>query len=117
MDAFTVAAGMLGGLELGSSQLAQLRAINSKYYQRLYTLLHASDTPGRLGGSYAAPDPHPVERALTPAELTDLHAMLVSDIRGMLSPGQRTLLDRPDGRARLAEDDVPAREPGGDGPG
>lgn len=117
MDAFTVAAGMLGGLELGSMQLAQLRAINSKYHQRLYTLLHGSDTPGRLGGSYSGPDPRPVARELTPAELADLRAMLVSDIRGMLSPGQRTLLDRVDGQARPAEDVVPAWEPKGDGPG
>ncbi len=117
MDAFTVAAQMLGGLELGSGQLAQLRAINSKYHQRLYSLLHASDTPARLGGSYSEPDPHPVERELTPAELTDLHALLVSDIRGLLSPGQRTLLDRSAGRILLAEDDVPARESEGGGPG
>jgi hypothetical protein len=117
MDAFTVAAQMLGGLELGSGQLAQLRAIDSKYQQRLYTLLHASDTPARPGGSYPEPDAHPVERGPTPAELAELRAMLVSDIRGLLSPEQRGRLDRSAGRIRMAEEGVLAWESEGGGLG
>jgi hypothetical protein len=54
VDAFSVAAQMLGELELGPGQLAELRAIDSKYHQRLYTLLHASELrpgPDRISSS------------------------------------------------------------------
>ncbi|HEX8696376.1 MAG TPA: hypothetical protein VF746_28415 [Longimicrobium sp.] len=109
MDAFTVAAQMLGGLELDAGQLAQLRAIDSKYQQRLYALLHASDTPARLGGWYSEPDTPGVAHEPTPAELAELRAMLETDIRSLLSPEQRGRLDRSGGWIP-AEDNVLAWE-------
>jgi hypothetical protein len=110
MDAFTVAAQMLGGLELGPGQLAQLRAVNSRYYQRLFTLLRAPDTPAGPRGSHAGPDTPGEAREPTPAELAELRAMLVSDIRGLLSPEQRGRLDRWTTRAPAAEDPMLAWE-------
>jgi hypothetical protein len=108
VDAFSVAAQMLGELELGPGQLAELRAIDSKYQQRLYTLLHASEPPARPG-SYFELDPA-VAREPTSAELMGLRVMLVSDIRSLLSPEQRDRLDRWATRVPAAEDHVLAWE-------
>jgi hypothetical protein len=77
MNALTIASELLGNLELSSGQLAQLRALNRKYAQRVYTLLHPSDAPTRL--------------ALTEAEAADLHAKLTADILAMLTPEQQNL--------------------------
>ena len=38
MNAYTVAAELLGGIELNAMQLAQLRAIDHEYQQRLFDL-------------------------------------------------------------------------------
>jgi hypothetical protein len=77
MNALTIALQMLGNIELTPGQLAQLRALNRKYAQRVYTLLHPSD---------AAP-----REELTPAEAADLHANLRADILALLSPEQLKL--------------------------
>jgi len=69
--AFTVAERMLGGLTLSVGQLAQLRAIDRKYQQRLFTLLDG------------------VEREPTSAEVWQLDDMAARDIAEMLTPDQR----------------------------
>jgi hypothetical protein len=79
MNALTVAADILGNISLSPGQLAQLRALNRKYAQRAYSLLHESSAP---------------RRELSDAEAADLQAMLVSDILAMLTPEQQSLLQR-----------------------
>jgi len=104
MDAFAVAARM--GMELDPGQLAQLRAVNSRHYQRLLTLVHAQDTAAAPRGS----DLPATARAPTGAERRELHALLVRDVRALVSPGQRGRLDRPAARVSGAEDPVLAWE-------
>jgi Spy/CpxP family protein refolding chaperone len=67
MNALAEAARMLGDMELSPSQLAQLRALNRKYAQRLY------------------------ERRGSEAEL---RALLRSDILAMLTPEQERAFRR-----------------------
>jgi hypothetical protein len=67
MNALAEAARMLGDMELSPSQLAQLRALNRKYAQRLY------------------------ERRGSEAEL---RALLRSDILAMLTSEQKRALER-----------------------
>jgi hypothetical protein len=97
MNAFAVAAQMLGGLQLGAGQLAQLRAVDSRHHQRLYTLVNAPAGPPE---SRARPGTPRMPREPTPAERLELHAMLVRDVRALLSPEQRAWIDR-----RAAADD------------
>jgi hypothetical protein len=80
MNALTTAAEILGNLELSPGQLAQLRALNRKYAQRAYTLLHPPN---------AAP-----REELTEAEAADLEAKLRSDILALLTPEQQSLLPK-----------------------
>ena len=70
MNAYAMAAQLLGDVELSVGQLAQLRAIDVKYQQRLFTLLHRDDAP-------------PVE------EMAELRAMIAADLLEMLTPEQR----------------------------
>jgi hypothetical protein len=77
MDAITVANELLGNLHVSPGQLAQLRALNRKYAQRIYTLLHPPDGPPR--------------DQLAEAEAADLHARLTADILALLTPEQRNL--------------------------
>jgi uncharacterized membrane protein len=79
MNALNVAADILGNISPSPGQLAQLRALNRKYAQRVYSLLHESDA---------------IRLELTDAEAADLQAMLVSDILAMLTPEQQSLLQR-----------------------
>lgn len=79
MNALTMASELLGDLELSPGQLAQLRALDRKYAQRVYTLLHESDV---------------TRQELTDAEGADLHARLVSDILALLTPEQQSLLQK-----------------------
>jgi Spy/CpxP family protein refolding chaperone len=81
MNALTMAARMLGNMELTSGQMAQLHALNRKYAQQVYTMLHDS------GGGSA-----PLRRELTEAEEAELNARLRSDILGMLTPEQRRVV-------------------------
>jgi hypothetical protein len=78
MNALTMALEMLGNIELSPGQLAQLRALDRKYAQRVYTLLHDSEagTP----------------RELTEAEAADLEDKLRSDVFALLTPEQQDLL-------------------------
>jgi len=70
-SAFTVAARLLAGIALTVGQTAQLRAINHKYQQSLYTM---------LAGAHRAP---------TDAERSQLDAVAAHDIMEMLTAEQR----------------------------
>jgi hypothetical protein len=78
MNALTMALEMLGNIELSPGQLAQLRALDRKYAQRVYTLLHDSEAGTR--------------RELTAAEAADLEDKLRSDVFALLTPEQQDLL-------------------------
>lgn len=91
MNAYTLAAQLLADVELSTGQLAQLRAIDMKYQQQLFTLLH------RRGADAAAPadvrvSSAGVEREPTPDELATLRETIVSDLLSMLTPEQRDAL-------------------------
>ena len=73
-SAFTVAKRMLGDLTLSPPQLAQLRAIDRKYQQALFTLLDGA------------------QRAPTTAEILPLDEMAARDILAMLTPEQLAAL-------------------------
>jgi uncharacterized membrane protein len=79
MTALTLARELVGNLELSPDQLAGLRALDRKYAQRVYTLLHQSDA---------------VRSELTDAEAAALHTQLVSDILALLTPEQQSLLQK-----------------------
>jgi Spy/CpxP family protein refolding chaperone len=80
MNALTTAAEILGDIELSPGQLAQLRALNRKYAQRVYALLHPSEATRR--------------EELTGSEAADLEAKLRSDILALLTPEQQSLLPK-----------------------
>lgn len=93
MDAFTVADELIRGIALTADQLARLRAINHRYFSRLFDLTR--DTP-------ASADPGNMTRGarkLTGQETSQLRAMLVEDILELLTPEQRRTLDRAPDRA------------------
>jgi Spy/CpxP family protein refolding chaperone len=71
-SAFSVAERLLDGVTLTPSQIAQLRAIDHKYQQSLYSMLHGA------------------RRAPTEAERSQLDDTAVRDIMEMLTPEQRT---------------------------
>ena len=98
MDAFTVASEMLGGIELGSGQLAQLRAINYRFVREVARLLREPAGVGEDGAAPTQPRIASVRRDLAEREVAALRAMLVADIRELLTDEQLALLDRP--RAR-----------------
>lgn len=84
MNAYTLAAELLGGVELSVGQLAELRAIDMKYQQRLFTLLH------RSGADAAGPSaPARAEREPTAEELASLRETIESDLFDLLTPEQR----------------------------
>ena len=94
MDAFAVATELLGDLELTSGQRAQLRAINHKYWQEVYALLHPA---GEEAGDAEAPEARAssaVEPSLTERQTAGLRAMLERDIREMLTPAQLAAIER-----------------------
>jgi len=72
--AFAVAARLIGDVSLTRSQWAQLRAIDRRYQQALFTL---------LGGAQRAP---------TAAELAPLDDAAARDIVAMLTPEQLKVL-------------------------
>ena len=74
MDPFTMARLLLGDLELTSGQLAQLRAINTKYFTELAALMREGDIGAR--------------------DMAALHAVIASDIGDMLTGEQRPVFDR-----------------------
>jgi hypothetical protein len=82
MDPFTMAELLLGDTKLTPGQVAQLRAINTKYFTELYAL---QQTAG----------------AEDAADQAALEAVIAQDIRDMLTEDQRVVLDR--NWARLRE--------------
>jgi hypothetical protein len=74
MDPFTMAGRLLADEPLSPGQLAELRALNTRYFSRL----------AALSGSGAP----------SAAELAALHATIAADIRLMLTPEQRAIFDR-----------------------
>ena len=90
ISAFTTAAQMLGAVRLTTltpGQLAQLRAIDRNYQQRVYTLRHAVGGDADLPGA-------PAERELTAAEVEELRATIAAAIVEMLTPEQRSAVGR-----------------------
>jgi Spy/CpxP family protein refolding chaperone len=79
MNALSVATEMLRDVELSPGQLAQLRALNRKYAQRVYTLLHPPQGSAR--------------NELTEKETADLNAKLRADILALLTPEQQARLE------------------------
>jgi Spy/CpxP family protein refolding chaperone len=96
VDAFTVAAEMLGGLELTAGQLAQLRAINRKYWTEVFSLLHARRDDASLAGVAAdeTPAAHTATPTLTEQQTAELRAMLEREIDKLLTSDQRATLYR-----------------------
>jgi hypothetical protein len=76
MNVFQLAAELIGDIELSPGQLAQLRALDRKYAQRVYTILHGGDSG----------TPHEP----TEAETAELRAQLTADILDLLTPEQRS---------------------------
>ncbi len=90
MDAFTVAARLLGGRLPTAEQSAQLRAINVRYYTTLFALLHSPPLlPGQPLPSVAPADAQPAERALTDHERTALEDRLTRDVEAVFAPAAR----------------------------
>ncbi|HKW47794.1 MAG TPA: hypothetical protein VJN70_10125 [Gemmatimonadaceae bacterium] len=73
--AYTVAERMLGNLALTPQQSGQLRAIDHKYQQALFTMLNGA------------------QRAPTITEMSQLDEIAARDIRVMLTPDQRRQID------------------------
>jgi hypothetical protein len=82
LDAFAVAAELFGDRPLTTGQLTQLRALDRRYWQRVYELLHPEGEAPR-----GAP-----RGALTAGERAGLRAMLVREVRAMATPAQRAEL-------------------------
>jgi uncharacterized protein YigA (DUF484 family) len=82
LDVFTLVERLLPGVDLTPSQLAQVRAANTKYYTELFALEEQARAAGR---SWTAP---------SAAERAALQAMLVDDLRSMLTDAQRPDFER-----------------------
>jgi hypothetical protein len=74
--AFTVAARILGSVTLSPQQVTQLRAIDRKYQQALFSVLDGA------------------QRAPTNAEISPLDDIAARDILEMLTPDQLAALPR-----------------------
>ncbi len=85
LDVFALVERLLPGVDLTSSQLAQVRAANTKLYTELFALQERAKAEGRV---WTAP---------SAAERAHLQAMLVDDLRSMLTDAQQ-----PDFERRLA---------------
>jgi hypothetical protein len=85
MDAFSIAAEMLGDLRLTSGQLGQLRALDYRLLieiDRLSGLRRLEDATSETSSAFEP----------TPNETAALREMIVGDILEMLTPEQRTML-------------------------
>ena len=91
MDPFTMAELLLGDLTLTSGQLAQLRAINTKYFTELHALEQATGPERGARAEESLADGPP---AIPESALAALDAQIARDIRDMLSEDQRAVLDR-----------------------
>ena len=89
MDAFSIAAELIPGIELTADQLAQLRAVNHRYYSRLFALSRTPDpdAPRTEAGAPAG------GRQPTAREAGELRAMLVAEVRALLTPEQRRSIE------------------------
>jgi hypothetical protein len=84
MDPFTMASLLLGDTKLTPGQLAQLRAINTKYFTELYALQQKAAAGPLADRAPAVPE----------AELAALDATIARDIRDIVTEEQRVVLDR-----------------------
>jgi hypothetical protein len=84
MNPFTMAELLLGDMKLTPGQLAQLRAINTRYFTELYALQRKVGAGSATDGRSVVPE----------ADLAALDATIARDIRDMLSEDQRAVLDR-----------------------
>lgn len=82
LDVFTVLEQLLPGADLTASQLAEVRAANTKFYTELFALRKRARSEGRPWT-----EPSPAERAA-------LQAMLVDDLRSMITEAQRPEFER-----------------------
>lgn len=94
MDAFEVAHEVLGDLPLTTGQTAQLRVIDHKYWQAVFTLLHPDVGDERCADAPEAARLPGAVPALTPEQVADLHAMLVREVRELVRPELRVALGR-----------------------
>ncbi|HEU0079669.1 MAG TPA: hypothetical protein VFQ76_18570 [Longimicrobiaceae bacterium] len=81
LDAFSVAAELLGDVPLTPGQLTQLRALDHRYYQELFDRLNPPVGPPRTRAELAE------------EEVAALRALLEAGVRDMLTPGQRRRLE------------------------
>jgi hypothetical protein len=93
VDAFSVAAELLGDLPMTSGQLAQLRAVNHRYWQEVYTLLHPAGEGAPDANPWAEGAPAGAS-ALSERDTAALRAMLEREVAAMLTPEQRATLGR-----------------------
>lgn len=93
MNTYSIAAELLGDLELSPEQHAHLRAIDYRYQLELQRRLQA-----HAGGETVPEQPSTrnadAESGMNPEELASARARLVDDILDMLTPEQRAILDR-----------------------
>jgi uncharacterized protein YigA (DUF484 family) len=82
LDVFALVERLLPGVELTPSQLAAVRAADTKYYTELFALQDQARADGR---PWTAP---------SAAERITLRAMLVDDLRSMLTDAQRPEFER-----------------------
>ena len=81
-DVFALVERLLPGVHLTPSQLAQVRAASTKLYTELFDLGERARAEGR---TWTKP---------SPAERTALQAMIVDDLRSMLTEAQRPDFER-----------------------
>jgi hypothetical protein len=92
MDPFRMAELLLGDMELTPGQLAQLRAINTKYFTELAVLQQkARAEPASAATPRLLADSRP---AIPEADLAALDVQIARDIRDMLTAEQQAVLDR-----------------------
>ncbi len=93
MDPFAMAELLLGDTKLTPGQVAQLRAINTKYFTELYALQQkaAAERSASETAAESLADRRPV---IPEADQAALDAVVARDIRDMLTDDQRAVLDR-----------------------
>jgi hypothetical protein len=82
---------LIGDMRLTSGQLAQLRAINTKYFTEVFALEQKSRRHGSSEPSGPAADSAP---EIPEADLLALDAMIARDIRDILTEDQQVVFDR-----------------------
>ena len=82
---------LLGDMRLTPGQLAQLRAINTKYFTELYTLQQKA-AAARGTGVEGPPADQP--STIQESDMAALNVVIARDIRDILSEDQQAVLDR-----------------------